>query len=274
MKIFVDSADIEEIRQAYQWGIADGVTTNPSLLKKAVDKKVAAGEDLDLASYITEILEVAEGTPVSLEVTATSAEKMVEQGKNLYHTFNSVAGNVYIKIPVNPSFSTEDTTQFDGIRAIKELKAEGIPVNCTLVFTPEQALLAAKAGADFVSPFAGRVDDDLRSSYDIFFEKTEYYPQEGLEIDEELVEDNGVVSGVDLVEQCVDLINYYGFSTEVLAASLRNTRQVREAALVGADIATLPFGVVKAMLEHHKTYEGMELFTRDTVAEYDDLCNG
>jgi transaldolase len=268
VKIFIDSADLDEIQQGYDWGVVDGVTTNPSLLKKAVEKRVGAGEKMDLKKYITQILEVAKETPVSLEVTEVTAEKMIKQGKRLHEMFNPVAGNVYIKIPVNPAFKEEDATHFDGIRAIRELTASGIPINCTLIFTPEQAFLAAKAGAKFLSPFAGRVDDDLRKGAGMQFDKGEYYPAVGMEMDGRLLEDNGIVSGIELVEQCVQIVEHYRFESEVLAASLRNSQQVREAALVGAHIATLPFGVIKDMLKHHKTYEGMELFTADIVPEY------
>ncbi len=269
MKIFIDSADIDEIKQAYEWGIADGVTTNPSLMKKAVDKRVDSGEDLDLAAYIKDILQVAKGTPVSLEVTEVGYEGMVQQGKKLFEMFNPVAENVYIKIPINPAFKDEDATHFDGIRAIKELSKSNIPTNCTLVFTPEQALLAAKAGASFVSPFLGRIDDYLRKQGEVEGGKTDYYPADGYKKDDRLIlNDHGIVSGVDLVEKCVKVLRQYDLKTEVLAASLRNVRQVREAALVGADIATLPFGVIRDMLKHPKTYEGMAAFTRDIVPEY------
>ncbi len=268
MKIFVDSADIEEIKQAYEWGIADGVTTNPSLMKKAVDKKKAAGEDVDLKSYINEILEIAKGTPVSLEVTETTSEGMIAQGEKLFEMFNPVAKNVYIKIPVNPAFKDGDSTHFDGIKAIKHLSSKGIPINCTLIFTAEQALLAAKAGASFLSPFAGRIDDLIRKNAGMNFDKTDYYPMEGAEKDGEMLNDNGVVSGVDLVQQCVVMKQNFGFDSEVLAASCRSPRQVRESALVGADIATLPFGVIRDMLKHLKTFEGMEKFTADIVNEY------
>lgn len=273
MKIFIDSADLNEIKQGYAWGVTDGVTTNPSLLKKAVDKRVGSGEKVDLREYITEILKVAEGTPVSLEVTEYTADKMIKQGKKLHEIFNPVAGNVYIKIPVNPAFESNDPTHFDGIRAIRELTKAGIPVNTTLIFTPEQAMLAAKAGAKFLSPFAGRIDDDLRKKANMIIDKTDYYPAEGMLIDDMALEDNGIVSGIHLVEQCVDIVEQYGFESEVLAASLRNPRQVRESALVGAHIATLPFGVIKDMLKHHKTFEGMEQFTADIVQEYASLAS-
>ncbi len=271
MKIFIDSADLDEIAQAYKWGVVDGVTTNPSLLKKAVDKRIASGEKLDLKSYINKILTTAGGTPVSLEVTELRAEDMIEQGVRIYKMFNPVANNVNIKIPVNPAFKDKDNNHFDGIEAVRKLTDEGIPVNCTLIFTPEQALLAAKAGAKFLSPFAGRIDDYLRKMLGWKFDKSDYYPEAGVENEGKTAEDNGIVSGIDLVSQCVDIIESYGFESEVLAASLRNPRQVREAALAGAHISTLPFKVIQGMLKHHKTYEGMEAFTADIVKEYAEL---
>ncbi len=268
MKIFIDSADLDEIKQFYAWGIADGITTNPSLMKKAVDKRVEGGETLDLEAYINEILTIAGSTPVSLEVTETTAEGMITQGKALYNKFSTKNNNVYIKIPINPAFSNEDDTHFAGIAAIKELKKDNIPINCTLIFTPEQALLAAKAGADFISPFCGRVDDYIRAQHELKFEKTDYFPRDGYQKDKKLIEDNGVVSGIDLVAQCVHIIKEYNLPSEILAASLRNPRQVREAALVGAHISTLPFTVVQDMLKHQKTYEGMKAFTKDIVPDY------
>ena len=183
--------------------------------------------------------------------------------------FNRVAKNVYIKIPINPAFKDGDNTHFDGIKAIRELARHKIPVNCTLVFTPEQAWLAAKAGAAFISPFAGRIDDDLRKGSK--FNKTDYYPQEGKKKGASILNDNGIFSGVELVKECVKIMQLHDLKTEVLAASLRNTRQVRECALVGSHIATLPFSVIKDMLKHHKTYEGMEKFTADIVKEYEEL---
>ncbi|MBN2401041.1 MAG: transaldolase [Spirochaetes bacterium] len=271
MKIFIDSADLDEINQAYGWGVADGITTNPSLLKKAVDKRIASGNKLDLETYIKDILKTAKNTPVSLEVTEITAGRMIEQGKKIFDMFNPVANNVNIKIPVNPAFKNEDETHFDGIEAVRKLSAEGIPVNCTLVFTPEQALLAAKAGAKYISPFAGRVDDYLRKSCGMKFDKSDYYPAAGTEKSGKVIEDNGIVSGIDLVSQCVEIIEQYGFESEIIAASLRNPRQSREAALAGAHIATLPLQVIKDMLKHHKTYEGMKAFTADIVKEYVEL---
>jgi len=266
MKIFIDTGKIEEIRQAYSSGIVDGVTTNPSLIKKAIE----GSKGVSLREYIIEILKIAKGTPVSLEVIGTSYEEMVEEAKKIYEVFNPVAGNVYVKIPVNPVMQEDDGNIFDGIKAIKTLSGEGIPINCTLVFTPEQALLAAKAGASFVSPFAGRIDDLIRQKNNKEFEKTDYFPAWGLE-DEYSEDDNGIVSGIDLVSQCVEIFNIYDLQAEVLASSVRNARQAREAALAGSDIATLPFVVIKELLNHPKTAEGMRDFTADIVKEYSDI---
>jgi len=144
-------------------------------LKKAVAKRTK----INLDSYISSILEIAKGTPVSLEVTELSADGMIRQGIRLFKKFNSVAKNVYIKIPVDPAFGDKDKNHFDGIAAIRALTREKIPVNCTLIFTPEQALLVAKAGAAFVSPFAGRVDDFIRKSAGVKFDKADYFPMGG-----------------------------------------------------------------------------------------------
>jgi transaldolase len=271
MKIFIDSAKLSEIEEAFSSGFLDGVTTNPSLLKAAVDERKARGEEIDLAEYIERILTVAEGTPVSLEVTEYTYETMVEQAKRIYTRFNPIANNVYIKIPINPVFEGAEADEFDGLKAIKVLSGENIPVNCTLIFTPEQALLAAKAGAAFVSPFAGRIDDYIRSQNDIQFKKQDYFPAQGIWRDEQSLEDNGIVSGIDLVEQIVEIFSRYDITTEVLAASLRNARQVREAALAGADIATLPLYVIKDLVSHYKTREGMEKFIGDVLPEYVEL---
>ena len=222
-----------------------------------------------MVDYIKQILITAKGTPVSLEVLGTSYEDMIKEGKILFEMFNPVADNVVIKIPVNPSLTDEPS--YDGIKAIKEFTRLGIPINTTLIFTPEQALLAAKAGAIFVSPFAGRIDDHIRKENQITFDKTAYFPADGLDVDENTLDDNGIVSGIDLVSQCVEIFKEHGIKSEVLAASLRNPRQVREAALVGADIATLPFDVIKTLLYHYKTKEGMENFINDIVPEYADL---
>ena len=271
MKIFVDSADLDEIRKGFEWGVVDGVTTNPSLLKKAVEKRKKAGKEIDIKAYLTEILKAAEGTPVSLEVTKLRSKEMLAEAEKLYEIFNPVAGNVNIKVPVNPALKQEDDTHFDGIKVIKALSKKKIPVNCTLIFTPEQALLAAKAGATYVSPFAGRVDDYIRSNAGMDFKKTDYFPAEGVCKEGKEIDDNGIVSGIDLIEQCTEILGYYGLDTQVIAASLRNTRQVRQAALAGSDIATIPFTVIRDMLKHEKTFEGMTAFTRDVVEEYANI---
>lgn len=271
MRIFIDSARLDEIENAFSYGIIDGVTTNPSLLKKAVDKLEESGKKITIEEYLKKILKTAKGTPVSLEVTELKQDKMVDQGKKLYKMFNSVANNVNIKIPVNPSFPDEDGREFEGIQVVKTLSNAGIPVNCTLIFTPEQALLAAKAGAKYVSPFAGRIDDYIRTNNNISFKKTEYYPAEGCEKNGKLLEDNGIVSGIDLVAQIVDIFDIYNLKTEVIAASIRNSRQARESALAGAHIATLPYGVIMQLLVHYKTKEGMKKFTDDIVPEYEKL---
>ncbi len=273
MKIFVDSAKLDEIEEAYSCGALDGVTTNPSLIKKTVDNLKANGENIDMIGYIKRILTAAKGTPVSLEVTELTHKGMVEQGKRLFDMFNPVANNVYIKIPINTSFEGEKGKEFEGLKAIADLSKEEIPVNCTLIFTPEQALMAAKAGAKFVSPFAGRIDDYIHSMNNIPFEKSDYFPAEGLVRDGEILENNGIVSGIDLVVQIVEIFEAYDLATEVLAASIRNARQAREAALAGADIATLPFTVIKDLFVHYKTQEGMKSFTQDIVPEYRDAIS-
>jgi transaldolase len=270
MKIFIDSADVDEIVQARSYGVLDGVTTNPSLIKKAVSRLQERGETVDMRGYIERLLQEAKDVPVSLEVIGTDCQSIIEQGRFLYKTFNPIARNVYIKVPVNPAFDQESQSHFDGLKAIATLAGEGVPINCTLIFTPEQAMLAAKAGAAIVSPFAGRIDDMLRTKNELSFQKTDYFPADGLESGQ-VTDDNGIVSGIDLVGQCVDILENHGLKSEVLAASLRNPRQTREAALVGAHIATLPFGVISKLLLHEKTMEGMQKFTDDIVPEYAEL---
>jgi transaldolase len=266
MKIFIDSADIDEIEKAYSYGVLDGVTTNPSLIKKASQKHKVK----DMNSYIKKILKVARGTPVSLEVIGSTYDSMVKEGKKLYKMFNPVAKNVYIKVPVNPVFG-DKINHFDGLKAIQAFSKAKIPVNCTLIFTPEQALLAAKAGAAFVSPFAGRIDDYIRKDNGRNFNKTDYFPEDGIESRKGLLNDNGIVSGVDLIAQIVEIFDNYQLNTEVLAASIRNSRQARESALAGANIATLPLSVIEELLIHPKTIEGMAKFTEDIVPEYAKL---
>lgn len=271
MKIFIDSADIDEIKEVKEYGILDGVTTNPSLIKKAVDKLKKKGKKIDMESYIKDILKVCKGIPVSLEVVGNTYEDMIKEGETLYKKFNPTAKNVYIKIPVNPCMEKECTHDSEGIEAIKKLTSKGIPINCTLIFTPEQALLAAKAGAKFVSPFAGRIDDYIREMNRIKFQKGDYFPAEGYVKRKKVLNDKGIVSGTNLIEECVKIIKNSGTKTEVLAASIRNKRQFREAAEAGADIITVPFKVIKKLLRHYKSVEGMKKFTKDAVPEYKDL---
>ena len=269
MQIYVDTADIDEIREAFTWGIVDGVTTNPSLIRKAAEKH--REEAADLAAYIRRILETAgEACPVSLEVISTVEEAMLREAHILYEKFNDVAGNVVIKVPVNPSLPGKEESPYDGLKVLHRLRDDNIPTNCTLVMTPEQALLAAKAGADYVSPFAGRIDDDLRKKQDLEFAKGDYFPAEGYIPEDamELLNDQGIVSGVDLVSEIVEIFDLHDLECRVIAASIRNARQAREVAQAGADIATIPFPVIREMLFHHKTSEGMAAFCKDVVPEY------
>ncbi len=275
MELYLDSANLDEIRTALSWGVIDGITTNPSLIKKEVDRLKAQGLSVSFEDHIKKLLLLAgEECPVSLEVVSTDFDGMVREGLVLFKKFNSLKNNVVVKIPVNPDVGSGNFS--DGIRAIKFLEDQEIPVNATLIFTPEQALLAAKAGATYVSPFAGRVDDFLRSKLGRSFSKEDYYPAEGdaPSEDAEIVDDNGIVSGVDLVEKIVDLFEEHEIDCNVLAASIRNPRQVREVALVGADIATVPFSVLKGLFFHVKTVEGMKKFLEDVVPEYREVFSG
>src|SRR3989338_4977762 len=197
MKIFLDTAEISEIKIAMDAGILDGVTTNPSLLKNAVDKRP---EKTDITEYIKSILQACKGRPVSLEAVEGDANELARQGLILWSTFRKY-GSVVIKIPVNPSLT--EGASYDGIKAISYLAGKGIPVNTTLVFTPMQALLAAKAGARYVSPFAGRVDDYLRAGAKLKFGKEDYYPEEGMKAKGKLLHDSGILSGVGLVRGIV-----------------------------------------------------------------------
>ncbi|MCD6236257.1 MAG: transaldolase [Thaumarchaeota archaeon] len=295
MKIFLDTADLDEIRFAASLGVIDGVTTNPSLIRRAVEKR---GGSISMEDYIKEIVKVVPG-PVSLEVISVEAEAMIEEAKKLYRLF-SPYGEVAIKIPICPSMDGESNV-YDGLRAIRELSALGIPVNVTLVMTPEQALLAAKAGAAYVSPFAGRIDDYIRDKMGMKrgedYGKADYYDFElvrkiaekrvekvleskpastskSLYLDEEVKsvasegQDNGVYSGVDLIARILRIFRNYGYRTEVIAASMRNARQVREVAELGVHIATVPFYVLKEMLVHYKTIEGVKAFAADVVPSY------
>jgi len=296
MKIFIDSADLDEIKMACSWGIIDGATTNPSLIKRAVDSR---GGQITMEAYITEILQTVPGS-VSLEVIALTAREMVDQAKTLYTRF-SPHGDVAIKIPITPCME-DGRNRFDGLKAIKQLSEANIPTNATLIMTPEQALLAAKAGATYVSPFAGRIDDYIRlklgMQQGVDFQKSDYLDtgqvkrilaqdireRLGRKTDPsrlhqlqtlrdvlEAGQDNGVYSGVDLVRRILTIFRNYGYQAEVIAASIRNARQVREVAELGVHIATLPLTVLTEMIQHAKTVEGIKSFTADIVPVYEKL---
>lgn len=266
MKLFLDSADIDQIKKAQGCGLIDGVTTNPSLMKKALENR-----DVSMEEYIWSILQTMGDKPVSLEVEGGDAQAMYNQGKALYSRFSRPENTVVIKIPIDPTIDPEKHMRGEGFKVIKRLSSEGIPVNVTLIFTPEQALLAAKAGAAYVSPFVGRIDDKIRSDAHIHFDKKDYFPSYGWLQDGNNLEDNGIISGIHLLESIVDIFEIYHIKTEVLAASLRSSRQVRECALVGADVATVPFDVIEQMLYHPKTEEGMQKFIKDIPKIYDEL---
>jgi len=301
MKIFVDTAKLSEIKEAISWGILDGVTTNPSLIRKAVEEEREVKGKVDLEAYVGEICKTAgKGRPVSLEVLSQKASKMVEEAQVLYTIFNPIAGNVLIKIPIN-TYTGQEATDHEGLIAINKLSKKGIPINVTLVMTPEQALLAAKVGAAYVSPFAGRVDDYIRENLGIDFKKNDYFDFElmkeiseaslgeylknptvkeipSLYLDEkikkaiEVGKDKGITSGVDLVRKIVNIFRKYDIKTEVISASLRNPQQVREVAETGCEVATIPFEVIREMLKHPKTEEGVKKFYADAVqAKYEKL---
>jgi transaldolase len=269
VKIFLDSAKLNEIEKVKSWGLLDGVTTNPSLIKKASDE---FGGNIE--EYIKKILKVAKGKPVSLEVIGNTYKEMVAEGEELFKKFNRFGKNVYIKIPVNPSFDESSEGDFDGIKAIKTLSKKKIPVNCTLIFTPEQALLAAKAGAKFVSPFVGREDDFIRKKYGVSFSKDDYFPAEGQRKKGKVLEDEGIVSGVDLIKETRKVFDREKIKTKILAASIRNKEEFRECIIAGADIITAPFDIIESLVNHFKTAEGMKDFTKDIVPEYKKLVDG
>ena len=208
MKFFVDTADIADIREMADTGLLDGVTTNPSLIMKA---------NRPMKEVIADICEVTEG-PVSAEVTATEADEMIREGKILAE----IADNVCIKVPLT----------LDGLKACRHLSDEGHMVNVTLCFSATQALLAAKAGATFISPFIGRLDD--------------------INLD-----------GMALIADIRRIYDNYEFDTEILAASVRTINHVREAALIGADVATVPPATLKALVKHPLTDKGLEQFLAD-----------
>jgi transaldolase len=209
MKFFIDTANLDEIKKAESYGVIDGVTTNPSL--------VAKEGDIDFQTRIKEICDVVDG-PVSAEVVALEADKMIEEARELAE----IASNVVVKIPMT----------MEGLKAVKTLSDEGINTNVTLVFSANQALLAAKAGATYVSPFIGRLDD------------------------------RGA-NGMDLVKEIVQIFDNYNMDTEIISASIRHPMHVKEAALAGAHIATIPFGVIEKLSKHPLTDIGIERFLDD-----------
>jgi transaldolase len=227
MKIFLDSADIKEIREANTMGLIDGVTTNPTLLAKAVAEQ---GGKVNMKEYIEQIVKEVQG-PISLETTGNDAKTMVKQGKILA----KFGQNVIVKVPLF----------IEGLKAVKELNREGIKCNVTLCFTLSQALLAAKAGAAFVSPFVGRLDDINQD-------------------------------GMQLIEEIVQIYDNYEFKTEIIAASIRHPVHVLQSALVGAHIVTVPLSVIKKLSLHPKTDEGQKNFLNDAskVPEYIKLLEG
>ena len=265
MKIFIDTANLDEIKEANSWGIIDGVTTNPSLIKKAIEELKRKGENFNMYSYILEIFKTVsceEKKPVSLEVISSDHDGMKREAGVLYSFFGNY--NIVVKIPINTSLPGEDNN--DALKTIRKLNSSGMNVNCTLIMTPEQALLAAKAGAKYVSPFSGRIDDSLRKKQKKDFKKEDYFDAEQRKID-----DNGIYSGVELIRKTRKILDNYGFKTQIIASSIRNARQAREVAEAGTDIATLPFYVIKEMTRHSLTQEGMKKFLDDVVAEYRDL---
>jgi hypothetical protein len=212
MKFFVDTANLEQIKEANALGVLDGVTTNPSLMAK----EGIAGDKACREHYLR-ICQIVDGD-VSAEVLSTTYEDMVKEGRELA----ALHKNIVVKVP-----ATED-----GIKTVRTLSSEGIRTNCTLIFNLGQALLAAKAGATYVSPFVGRVDDISGD-------------------------------GVGLIGQIVNVFRYYGFRTEVLAASIRHTRHIIECLEVGADVATCPLAAIKGLLKHPLTDSGLAAFIAD-----------
>lgn len=208
MRLFLDSTDVEQIRRGVSWGVIDGVTTNPTLVAKS---------GKDFIELLHEIVEAVDG-PISAEVIATDFENMVRQGRELA----AIHDNIVVKLPMTEA----------GLQATRVLASENIRVNVTLIFSANQALLASLAGAAYVSPFVGRLDD--------------------------VGED-----GIGLVSSIVDLFRNHQVDTQVLAASIRHPRHVTEAALVGADVATVPFNVLEQMLHHPLTSIGLEKFLLD-----------
>lgn len=208
MKLFIDTANVEEIRKANEMGVICGVTTNPSLIAK---------EGRDFKEVVKEITEIVDG-PISAEVISLEADKMVEEALDL----TKIHKNIVIKIPM-----TEE-----GLKAVKVLSAKGIKTNVTLIFSATQALLAARAGASYVSPFVGRLDDIGQD-------------------------------GISLISDIAEIFNIHGIETEIIAASIRNGMNVTNAALAGSDIATVPYNVIMCMTKHPLTDNGITKFLED-----------
>jgi fructose-6-phosphate aldolase, TalC/MipB family len=208
MKIFIDTANIEKIKEINSWGILDGVTTNPSLIAK---------EGTDLKTCVKEISKIVDG-PISAEAMSLKAEDMIKEGREL----SKIHKNINVKLPMC----------LESLKATKVLSSEGIDVNMTLIFSPQQALLAAKAGARYVSPFVGRLDDIGQD-------------------------------GCEMLSQIAIIFNNYDFNTEIIAASIRHPIHVVDAAMMGADIATIPYDILVKMLAHPKTDEGIANFIKD-----------
>lgn len=211
MKFFLDTADLTEIKRAADAGLIDGITTNPSLLAKA------AGESGDPRDILKEICQLVPG-PISAEVVALNADEMLREGLELA----KIADNIVVKVPLIE----------EGLVACRKFRAQGIKVNVTLCFSPTQALVAAKAGATYISPFVGRLDDIS-------------------------------INGMELIEQIVQIYNNYDFETEVLVASVRHPMHVVEAALIGAHVATMPAKVLHQLLLHPLTDKGIDGFLSD-----------
>jgi transaldolase len=218
MKFFIDTANLDEIRSAAELGMLDGVTTNPSLIAKIVADPANFTYN-DFKAHIATICEIVDG-PVSAEVTCLKAEEMIVEGEELA----SIHRNVVIKCPLT----------IDGLKAIRHFSSKGIRTNATLVFSPNQALLAAKAGADYVSPFVGRLDDIS-------------------------------TDGMALVQQIVTMYDNYGYMTEVIVASVRHPQHVVTASMMGADIATIPYGVIRQLVSHPLTDAGLKKFMEDAA---------
>ncbi len=275
LHIIVDSGDLDEIANAHSYGIARGTTLNPSHI---YNYRKVKGQGFDIIQYVMDVIRKStnnsEHGPVSLEVIGITEDDMVEQGLRMYERF-SPYGKVWIKIPVNPSMDPNNPVTMDGLKAIERLSKRGIPVNCTLIHTPEQALAAAESGAKVVSPFAGRLDDYLRESIGLQlgrdFTKEGYFPSEGLVYNGQRVNYNGIVSGVDLVRLIRTGLDDHEFKDDVyvLAASVRNPRQLEEmACLTGADMATLPFATIQYMREN-----GINRVPRDRKGPEKDPAN-